>query len=79
MHDSSAAIYVVAPHLFETRTGAIRVVRDGLAFGQTIQKPDRLGFPPGAWDGRPSHAVCTGVDRQALLDLYRETLLRAAK
>ncbi|MDQ0391228.1 nucleoside hydrolase [Labrys monachus] len=78
VHDSSAAIYLVAPHLFETRRGAIRVVRDGLAFGQTIQKPDRFGFPPGAWDGRPSHAVCTGVDGPALLDLYRRTLRRAA-
>jgi len=77
VHDSSAAIYVVAPHLFETRTGAIRVVGEGLAAGQTIQKPDRLGFPPGAWDDRPSHAIATGVQAQALLDLYRETLLRA--
>ena len=79
VHDSSAAIYVVSPELFQTRKGPIRVVCEGLALGQTIQKPDHLGFPPGAWDNRPSHLICTEVNAPALLDLYRQTILRGAK
>lgn len=77
VHDASAAIYVVAPELFEVRRGPIRVVCEGLAFGQTVQRPETVGFPPNEWDSRPSHAVCTDVKGQALLDLYRETILRA--
>jgi len=77
VHDASAAIYLVAPDLFETRSGPVRVVCEGLAFGQTIQRPAGIGFPPNDWDGRPSHAVCIEVKDQPLLDLYRQTLLRA--
>ncbi|MGJ4859164.1 nucleoside hydrolase [Labrys sp. KB_33_2] len=77
VHDASAAIYLVAPELFETRSGPVRVVCEGLAFGQTIQRPAEIGFPPNDWDGRPSHAVCVEVQAQPLLDLYRQTILRA--
>ncbi|GLS20053.1 nucleoside hydrolase [Labrys miyagiensis] len=78
VHDASAAIYLVAPDLFETRQGPIRVVCEGIAFGQTIQRPANVGFPPNDWDGRPSHAICTAVKGPELLELYRETLLKAA-
>jgi len=77
VHDASAAIYLVAPELFETRVGPIKVVCDGLAFGQTIQRPAHVGFPPNEWDGRPAHRICTAVKGRELLALYRETLLRA--
>jgi purine nucleosidase len=77
VHDASAAIYLVAPDLFETRQGPIRVVCEGIAFGQTIQRPANVGFPPNGWDGRPSHAICTAVKGPELLELYRETLLKA--
>jgi purine nucleosidase len=79
VHDASAAVYVVAPELFETRSGPIRVVCEGLAKGQTIQRPDAVGFAPSAWDNRPSHVVCTQVNASALLDLYRETIKLAVK
>jgi purine nucleosidase len=65
--------------LFQTRPGAIRVVCEGLALGQTIQKPDHLGFPPGARDNRRSHWVCAAVRTQALLDRYREAILTAKR
>jgi purine nucleosidase len=77
VHDASAAIYLVAPDLFETRKGPIRVVCEGLAFGQTVQRPANVGFPPGVWDGRPAHAICTEVKGPELLDLFRQTILRA--
>jgi inosine-uridine nucleoside N-ribohydrolase len=74
VHDSSAVAYLLDPTLFETRSGAIRVVSDGLAFGQTIQKPSGTTFPPSAWDNRPDHRICTSVDSERLKRLYRDTL-----
>lgn len=74
VHDSSAVAYLLRPELFETRSGAIRVVTEGIAFGQTIQKSDAVRYPPSAWDGRPSHRICTGVDSEGLRRLYAETL-----
>jgi purine nucleosidase len=74
VHDSSAVAFLLKPELFETRTGAIRVVTEGIAFGQTIQKPDSVSYPPSDWDGRPSHRICTDVDSEGLRTLYAETL-----
>ena len=76
VHDSCACIYLVAPELFETRSGAIRVVCGGIADGQTIQKPDARSFPPGNWDGLPSQHVCIGIDAQKVMALLDETLVR---
>ncbi|WP_064682415.1 nucleoside hydrolase [Rhizobium bangladeshense] len=77
VHDSCAAVYVVAPELFTTITGAVRVVCGGIADGQTVIKPDGRRFPPGDWDGLPSQIVATGIESQKVIDLIRDTLLRA--
>jgi purine nucleosidase len=76
VHDSCACVYLVAPELFTTRSGAIRVVAGGIADGQTIQKPDSRHFPPGNWDGLPSQLACTGIAAEAVIDLIEETLVR---
>ncbi len=75
VHDSSAVAYLLDPTLFTTRRGAIRVMTEGLSIGQTIQKPDGTSFAPGAWDDRPSHAICIDVDAAGLIDLYRRTIV----
>ncbi len=77
VHDSCASVYVVAPELFTSVTGAVRVVCGGIADGQTIVKPDGRRFPPGDWDGLPSQIVCTGIQSDKVLDLIRTTLLNA--
>ncbi len=74
VHDSSDDAYLLEPTLIETRRGAIRVISEGLAFGQTIQKPAGTGFPPSAWDHRPEHLICTSVDSERLKRLYADTL-----
>ncbi|ASY70547.1 nucleoside hydrolase [Sinorhizobium fredii] len=74
IHDSCACAYVVAPELFRTRSGAIRVLCGGIADGQTIQKPDGRLFPPNAWDEAPSQRACIGIDADAVLKLIGETL-----
>jgi inosine-uridine nucleoside N-ribohydrolase len=77
VHDSSAVAAALRPDLFTGVTGAIRVVPNGIAIGQTILKPDGRTYPPGPWDNRPSHTVLTGVQSAEVIALYRDTLLGA--
>lgn len=79
VHDSCASVYVVAPELFDTIEGAVRVVCGGIADGQTIVKPDGRHFPPNEWDNLPSQTVCTGIRSQAVIDLIRDAILGQAK
>lgn len=75
-HDLLAVTYALHPEWFETRSGPIRVVREGLAVGQTIQKPDsRKGGDP-AWAERPSQRICTAVDGARVLEHFRATVGR---
>ncbi len=76
MHDASAAAYVVAPDLFTTRSGPVRVVDDGVAIGQTIQRDPTLWYPPGPWDDRPNQKIATDVEAKAVLDLVLSTLVQ---
>lgn len=79
VHDSCACVYVVAPELFDTIEGAVRVVCGGIADGQTIVKPDGRRFPPGDWDNLPSQTVCTGIRSQPVVDLIRGVILGKVK
>ncbi len=74
VHDSSAVAYVLAPHLYTTRSGPVRVLTDGIAVGQTIQKPAAMPVAAPDWDSRPACKVCVGVDVQGMLALYENTL-----
>ncbi|GLU33477.1 nucleoside hydrolase [Trinickia caryophylli] len=74
VHDASAAIYVVAPEYFTTRSGPVRVLTDGIAAGHTIQKPGGMPAPAPAWDHRPACGVCVGVDADAVLARYERTI-----
>lgn len=79
MHDASAVACVLAPDLFATRPGPVRVVTEGLALGQTIQSVGGRTWSQGqAWDGMPSQQVCTGVRAPAVLDLFLRTLCGGA-
>ncbi|MCJ8518035.1 inosine-uridine nucleoside N-ribohydrolase [Pseudorhizobium tarimense] len=75
VHDSCACVYVVAPELFATRSGPVRVVCGGIADGQTIQKPDGRVFPPGHWDGHPSQSVCVDVQAERVLEVIRAAIV----
>ena len=79
IHDSCACVYLVAPELFETRSGSVRVVSGGLADGQTIQKPDGRHFGPSAWDDLPSQMVCTAIQPEKVLQVIRTALVAAVR
>ena len=71
IHDVAAAVRMVEPDLFSTVSGPMRVVTDGIAAGQTILRPEGTSFPPGPWDGRPSHRACVEVNGDAVLRAYQ--------
>jgi purine nucleosidase len=76
LHDSCACVYLTEPHLFDIRTGPVRVVCGGLADGKTIQAPDQgRRFVGSAWDGVPSQVVCTDVRAEGVLDAIRAVLV----
>jgi inosine-uridine nucleoside N-ribohydrolase len=75
VHDSSAVAFALAPDLFTTRTGPVRVVEQGIAIGQTIQHAGARRYSQGqAWEGVPAQQVCTAVQAGAVLDLFFDTL-----
>jgi inosine-uridine nucleoside N-ribohydrolase len=78
VHDSSAVALALHPEFYKVETGAIRVVTEGIAIGQTIIKPDGRNYPPGPWDGRPSQTIAVSVDADAVLKFYRDTLVDAS-
>jgi purine nucleosidase len=78
VHDSSAVAYLVAPQLYQVRRGAVRVALDGLARGQTIQKPETMGVPAAEWDAVNKQDVCVDVDVEGFLKLYFVTLTAKA-
>ena len=77
LHDAAAAVCLVRPDLFQASSGPIRVVTDGIAIGQTVQRAP-VAYPPNPWDGHPDQTAGVGVDALAVVDLYVETLARLA-
>jgi purine nucleosidase len=67
-HDASAVACALDDSAFTLRRGAVQVVLDGDAQGQTLQAPVRAiaGVPQHA-----AHSVCVGVDAGRLLAEYR--------
>lgn len=74
IHDSSAVAYLLAPDLYQTETGAVRVATQGIAMGQTIFGPDGDRYAIDAWCDKPTSRICTAVNADAVKSLYLETL-----
>jgi inosine-uridine nucleoside N-ribohydrolase len=77
-HDPSAIAYLIDPTLFQTQRGAIRVVTEGIARGQTLM--DRRGHwsRPNEWSTHHPVDVCVDVDADRMLRLYKQYILAAA-
>ena len=74
VHDSSALAYLVAPELFTTRQGGIRVVTEGIAVGQTVFADPAAVYPPGQWDNLPLQSASVSVDAAAVRVLLLDTI-----
>ena len=79
VHDSSAVAAALHPEFFTYERGAVRVVPDGIARGQTILRPDGHYDRATDWDGRPSCNVAVTVDAKAFLAFYRDTIVNGAR
>ena len=79
VHDSSAVAAVLHPEFFTYERGAVRVIPDGIAKGQTILRPEGYFDHARDWDGRPSRQVAVTVDAPAFLKFYRDTIVNGAR
>lgn len=76
VHDSSAIACLLAPALYRREAGALRVVTEGIAKGQTLfAQADRF-YALDGWRELPLREVCLGVDADAVIELWLETLTR---
>ena len=76
-HDVLAFVYLVAPELFETKEGRIRVATRGPANGQTMmdRHNGRIFYPQAGWEPeRPITRACMKVDAAACVTLIESTL-----
>ncbi len=76
VHDSSAVACLLAPGLYRRETGAVRVVTEGIARGQTLFAQAERFYALDDWQGLPMREVCFGVDADAVLELWLETFSR---
>ena len=70
-HDASAVACALDPSPFTLRRGPVRVVTEGIAAGQTIQKLAGQRFPATDWDAVPEQSVCVAVDAERLRAEFR--------
>lgn len=73
---TSAVACALDPTPFTLWRGAVRVVTDGIAAGQTIQMLEGANFMSNAWDGVPTQSVCIGVDAPRLRAEFRACFVR---
>jgi inosine-uridine nucleoside N-ribohydrolase len=64
VHDPSAVVFLIQPDLFETKRGPMRVVRDGIAIGQTIMAAYDYQFELPPWKGQPLVTATVRVDAE---------------
>lgn len=75
LHDPTAFAAVIAPEHFTWKTGAVRVVTEGLACGATIMDVGvKTWNRPNGWMGRPAVKVATGVHDELVVDLIHSLL-----
>jgi len=77
LHDVGAVACAIDPGLFGYSSGPIRVVTDGIATGQTIQRQEGQRFPPGDWDGFRAQKVAVEVDNEAVVTLFMAEILNS--
>lgn len=74
-HDVLAFVWLVAPELFKTKSGRIRVERQGLANGQTMMAKLAIPYPQAGWEtDKPETRVCMEVDAAACAKLIDSML-----
>lgn len=74
-HDVLAFVWLVAPQLFQTETGRVRVATSGIGNGQTMMAKLAIPYPQAGWETeKPETRVCMEVDAVACEKLIDATL-----
>jgi len=74
VHDASTIVYAIAPDIFTTQQGAVRVSKEGVAIGQTVIAPPGAKYCLDYWDNTPNSTICLDVDSDRFLSLLATTL-----
>ncbi|MGL6108603.1 MAG: nucleoside hydrolase [Rubrivivax sp.] len=75
-HDASAVACALDASRFQVQHGAVRVVTEGMAVGQTIQARRGMQFAARDWDGMPEQSACVAVDAPGVLADFRACFVR---
>ena len=75
VHDS-AGMYLIDPSIFTVRQGPVRVVREGIAIGQTIMPAYDYQLEMAPWRGRPSVTTASDVDVRRFLERFESVMSR---
>lgn len=79
IHDSSAVACLLYPALYDTVSGPVRVVGEGIALGQSILGETPDAYLSGAWRARSAVRVCRAVDADGVRTRYLEALAGLAR
>jgi purine nucleosidase len=74
-HDPAAAVCAVDDRPFTFARGPVRVVRDGIAAGLTVQRLEGRTFAPNGWDDMPVQEVAVAVDAAEMLAAFAAPFL----
>jgi inosine-uridine nucleoside N-ribohydrolase len=78
VHDPSAVMYLIDPSLFTVRQAPVRVVREGIAIGQTIMPAFDYQREMAPWRGRPPVTTASDVDVTRFLETFEAVMTRGA-
>lgn len=74
-HDVLAFVWLVAPELFKTQSGRVRVATEGIGNGQTMMAKLAIPYPQAGWEAdKPETRVCMEVDAAACEKLIDDVL-----
>ncbi len=77
-HDLTALAYLMHPEYFETKTGGMRVVTDGIARGQTILSDlEFSNWENTPWEKLPLVKVCTSINTDKVIEFITECLVES--
>jgi purine nucleosidase len=76
VHDPSAVMYLIDPSIFTVRQGPVRVVREGIAIGQTIMPAYDYQLEMAPWRGRPLVTTASDVDVKRFLERFESVMTR---
>jgi purine nucleosidase len=74
VHDPSAVMYLIDPSLFTVRQAPVRVVREGIAIGQTIMPAHDYQLEMAPWRGRPLVTTASDVDVKRFLETFESVM-----